>query len=111
MVSCSFVLQPSSVTSSSTGSPSTIAVTPSVQPLANATTFPPLQVADGVSTLSQQSFGAVVPQAQVNGRDCEEGQLYQFSSDKIETALSCCKRKKNSRRNYATHLLRLSVPE
>ena len=53
----------------------------------------------------------MVPQAQANGRDCEEGELYQFSSDKIETALSCCKRKKNSRRNYATHLLRLSVPE
>ena len=101
----------SSATSSSTESPSTLAAVPSVQPLANATTFPPLRVADGGSTLSQQGLVPVVPQAQVNGRDCEEGELYQFSSDKIETALSCCKRKKNSRRNYATHLLRLSVLE
>ena len=70
-----------------------------------ATTFPPLQVADGGGTLSQPGLVAMVPQAQANGRDCEEGELYQFSSDKIETALSCCKRKKNSRCNYATHLL------
>ena len=101
---------PSAVASSSADSPSTLAG-PSVQPLVNATTFPPLQVADGGSTLAQQGIAAVVPQPQANGEDCEEDDLYQFSSDKIETALSCCKRKKNSRRNYATHLLRLSVPE
>jgi len=95
----------SSATSSSTESPSTLAAVPSVRPLANATTFPPLQVADGGGTLSQPGLVAMVPQAQANGRDCEEGELYQFSSDKIETALSCCKRKKNSRCNYATHLL------
>lgn len=83
----------------------------SVQPLVNATTFPPLQVADGGRPLTQQSLAAVVPRLQANGGDIEEVDLYQFSSDKIETALSCCKRKKNSRRNYATHLLRLSIPE
>ena len=36
---------------------------------------------------------------------------FQFSSEQIETALGCCKRKKNSRRNYATHLLRMALPE
>ena len=97
--------------SSSADSPSTLPAGPVVRPLANATTFPPLQVADGGGTLPQPGLAAVVPQPQANGGDCEEGELYQFSSDKIETALSCCKRKKNSRRNYATHLLRLSVPE
>ena len=101
---------PSTVTSSSTESSSSL-VGSSVHPLVHATTFPPLQAADADRALTQPGLSAVLPRPQANGGDSDEGELYQFSSDKIETALSCCKRKKNSRRNYATHLLRLSVPE
>lgn len=43
--------------------------------------------------------------------DEQETPSFRFTPEQVETALGCCKRKKNSRRNYATHLLRMALPE